>query len=89
MEEEERSLTLNDITLDYILSYVEEKGEKEIEWLNQLIDTPVPPNKKGRYRRISFMEIRKEFALRFLPEIAPKPQEKKPTMYERIKAMQK
>lgn len=80
---------LNEVTLDYILSYIEGKGAKEIEWLNQLIDTPVAPNKNGRERRISFMEIRKEFTLRYMPDLAPKAQDKKPSMYDRIKALRK
>lgn len=37
---------------------------------------------------ISFIELKKDFAEEFLPDIAPKKKEKKPTMYELIAALE-
>lgn len=39
------------------------------------------------YRPISFIQIKMEFVQTFMPEIAPKPKEKKPTMYDIINAL--
>lgn len=36
---------------------------------------------------ITFIEIKKDFVDKFMPEIAPKAKEAKPTMYEKIAAL--
>ena len=38
-------------------------------------------------RPISFIQIKTDFTRKFMPEIAPKQKEKKPTMYDIIKAL--
>ena len=45
------------------------------------------PDKNGRERKISFIEIRKEFVIKYFPKWAPKKKEKKPTMWEQIDAL--
>ena len=40
--------------------------------------------KDGKERRISFIELKLEFVKKFMPEIAPKAQSKKPSMYDLI-----
>ena len=40
-----------------------------------------------RVRKISFIELKTEFIYKFMPEIAPKRKEKKPTMYELVDAL--
>ena len=77
--------TLKEITLDYIISYCEDN--KEVDWLVEVSETPVKPNKNGVIRKISFIEIRNAFVCKFFPDLAPKAAPKKPTMYERIAAL--
>jgi len=71
-----------DIGFEFIINYC--KANKQIEWLKELKNTPVKPNKKGKERQISFIEIRNEFTKKFFPDIAPMPMEPKKTMYEMI-----
>lgn len=75
---------IKEITFDYIVDYVKEKGKADIQWLKELAAKPVPPNKNGKERKISFIEIRKEFVIKYMPDLAPQPKEKKPSMYDRI-----
>lgn len=42
---------------------------------------------KIEMRNISFIQLKLEFVKEFMPEIAPKAQDKKPTMYDLIKAL--
>jgi hypothetical protein len=75
---------IKDVTFDYIVDYVKGKGKADIQWLKEVANKPVAPDKNGKERKISFIEIRKEFVIKYLPHLAPKPKEKKPTMWERI-----
>lgn len=78
---------IKEITFDFILEYVKGQGPDAIQWLKDLKNKPVPPDKNGRERKMSFIELRKEFAIKFCPTLAPKPKEKKPTMWEQIDAL--
>ena len=78
---------IKDITFDYIVEYVKGKGTEDVQWLKELAEKPVAPDKNGKERKISFIEIRKEFVIKYIPALAPKPKEKKPTMLERIAAL--
>ena len=40
-----------------------------------------------QHRKISFIEIKTKFVEKFMPEIAPKKKEEKPTFYDRIAAL--
>ena len=77
--------SINDITVDIIIAYCQEKGE--VQWLKDCINAQVAPDKNGKNRKKSFIELRKEFVIKFMPEFAPKPAEKKPTMYDIINAL--
>lgn len=78
--------SINDITLDVIIEYCKEKGE--VDWLKACINEAVEPDKRGRNRKKSFIELRKEFAVKFMPEFAPKYETKnKPSMYDIINAL--
>jgi hypothetical protein len=63
---------------------VQSEGQGAVDWLKELAEREMPPDKNGRRRKITFIEIRQEFARRYIPEFAPKPKPKTPTMYERI-----
>jgi len=78
---------INEISIDFIINYCTAKGKADIAWLKALAAAKVAPDKNGRERRISFIEIRKEFVKKYFPSIAPAAKEKKPTMYERIAAL--
>ena len=77
--------TINDINLEVIIEYCKEKGE--INWLKNTINEEVAPDKRGRNRKKSFIELRKEFVIKFMPEFAPAGQPKKPRMYDGINAL--
>lgn len=77
---------LNDITIDYIIAYCQEK--KEVKWLKEVALAPAKPDKNGHERKTSFFEIRNAFARKFFPDLAPKAaKEKKPTMWDKIEAL--
>ena len=78
---------IKEINLAFILEYVKEQGPDAIQWLKDLKNKPVPPDKNGRERKMSFIELRKEFVIKYYPQWAPKPKEKKPTMWEQIDAL--
>ena len=75
---------LNDINMEYIISYVKSKGEKDIKWLKELNAKKVDNDKNGKARKISFIEIRNEFARKYFPDLVPKAKEKKKTMNQMI-----
>lgn len=75
---------IKEITFDFIVEYITEKGKADKQWLKELAAKPVPPNKNGKERKISFIEIRKEFAIKYFPNLIAPPHEKKPSMYDRI-----
>jgi len=78
---------IKEINLEFIIGYVKEQGPDAIQWLKELKNKPVPPDKNGRERKMSFIELRKEFAIKYFPELAPKPKEKKLSMWEQIDAL--
>ena len=61
------------------------KANNQVEWLKETASKTYS-TEKGE-RRISFIELKIEFVKKFMPEIAPKAQNKKPSMYELIKAL--
>lgn len=74
------------------MSYKDMKIEDIIDWCTKhdavdwLKETAAKTYKTedGKERRISFIELKLEFVKKFMPEIAPKAQAKKPSMYELI-----
>lgn len=74
--------SIDEVTFEYIVEYCKENSE--VDWLKETMSQPVAPDKRGRERRKSFIELRKEFTLKFMPEIAPKPAAPKKTMYDII-----
>lgn len=80
----EKPSNIKEINLEYIISYVQNEGNWAIEWLKEVVNREMPPNKKGKPRKVTFIEIRNEFVRRFMPELMPPAKEKKPSMYDRI-----
>lgn len=83
----EKPNNIKEIDLNYIIAYVVNEGKWAVEWLKELANKEMPPNKNGKPRKITFIEIRQEFVRRYMPELAPPAKEKKPSMYERINSL--
>ena len=79
---------IKEIKFPYIMEYVKEQGQDDIQWLVDLMKRDVPPDKNGKERTISFIEIRKEFVLKYMPELMPEPKPKKLTMQDYIKELE-
>jgi len=74
--------SINDITFDFIIQHVKLVGDEK--WLKAVAKQPVKPDKNGKARSISYIEIRKAFAAKYLPNLT---KEKKPTMLDIIDAL--
>jgi hypothetical protein len=74
-----------DIKVDDIINWCVKHNETE--WLKRTADKVIP-NKDGEgEHRITFIELKLEFVKKFMPEIAPESKPKRPSMYDRIKAL--
>lgn len=62
------------------------KENNQVEWLKAEINKTVT-TKDGKERAITFIELKKSFASKFMPEILPKAKAKKPTMKDLIAAL--
>ena len=74
-------MTYKDMKIGDIIEYCQKNNE--VAWLKETA-TKTYKTKDGKQRNISFIELKLEFVKKFMPEIAPKAQAKKPTMYELI-----
>lgn len=65
------------------------KANNQVEWLKSIVATTVVDEKDGVEfeRDITFIEIKKAFAKKFMPEILPVPKEKKPSMKDILAAL--
>lgn len=75
-------MTYKDMKIGDIIEYCQKNNE--VAWLKETAEK-LYTTKDGKERRISFIELKLEFVKKFMPEIAPKAQAKKPTMYDLIK----
>lgn len=76
----ERPESLKAITLDYMKSYVMEKGAEDIQWLIDTMEGEIDAkDKDGKdiKRKRSFIEIRNDFARKYFSDLAPKGTTKK------------
>ena len=64
---------IKDIDFAFIIEYVKEQGPDAIQWLKDLKNKPVKPDKNGRERKISFIELRKEFVTERTGKAYPRP----------------
>lgn len=86
-------ITLKEITnakeLDYpyIMEYVIEHGEAAMQWLLELQESKGKPDKSGKERKKSFIEIRQEFVMKYMPELIPPEKPKKATMEDGAKKL--
>ena len=61
-------------------------ANNQVDWLKAEASRKFR-NEDGTERAITFIEIKRDFAKKFMPEIMPKSKEKKPSMFEKIKAL--
>ena len=80
----ENPTTVKEIAFDYIFGYIQAKGKQDKSWLKKLCSQKVKNEKSGAERDITFIEIRNEFAKKYMPEIIPPPKKKVPTMKEKL-----
>ena len=72
------------IDADFIINWCVEHNE--ITWLKaKAAEKKI--GKDGKERAITFVEMKLDFVKKFMPELAPKAKEKKPTMFDRIAAL--
>lgn len=76
---------INDITVDLIIAYC--KQNNQVSWLKEIVKTEVPVDKNGKERKYSFMELRRDFTKKFMPDIAPSESSKKHSFYDIIDAL--
>ena len=74
-------MNYKDMKVEDIIAWCQEN--KQVDWLKETA-AKVYKNEDGKERRISFIELKLEFVKKFMPEIAPKAQAKKPSMYDLI-----
>lgn len=77
-------MNYKDMTIEDIIAWC--KDNKQVDWLKEAA-AKTYKTEDGKERRISFIELKLEFVKKFMPEIAPKAQAKKPSMYDLIKAL--
>ena len=77
-------MTYNKITLDDIIDYC--KANAQTAWLKEEAKRTFP-TEEGGTRKITFIELKRAFVLKFMPEIAPKAAPKGPSMWDRINAL--
>lgn len=74
-----------DIVSQYVIDYC--VANKEVKWLQEVANKEYV-DKNGKKQVYNFFQIRKEFVLRFMPELDGKKNEvKKPTLLDRIMAL--
>ena len=70
--------------IDDIISWCKEN--EQTAWLKKEA-TKTYPTSNGKKRKVTFIELKKAFAEKFMPEILPVAKEKKPTMFDKIAAL--
>jgi hypothetical protein len=67
------------MTFEQIVAWC--KANNQVAWLKE-IGKQTTTDEDGKVHRISFIEIKVAFVNKFMPEIAPKKKETKPSMYD-------
>lgn len=72
------------MNIDDIINWC--KANNEVEWLKKEAAKKIK-NEDGKERSITFIEIKRDFAAKFMPEIMPKAKEKTISMFDKIAAL--
>ena len=92
----EVDVTYKNITFEDILAYCQENNE--VEWLKKYAATPIAvldeeknpvldEDGNPKTRPITFIDLKLAFVDKYMKEIAPKREPKKPSMFDRIKSL--
>lgn len=73
-------MNYKDMKIEDIIAWCQ--ANKQTDWLKAQATKTF--TKDGKERKITFIELKLAFVKEFMPEIAPKAQPKKPSMYELI-----
>jgi len=79
----ERPTEVKEIKIDYICDYVAQKSQADVEWLQNFVTTKITSEETGKSRQPTFIDIRKAFVERYMPELLSKKQ----SMYTQIAAL--
>ena len=74
-------MNYKDMKIEDIIEYCQKHNK--VDWLKTAAAKTFK-TEDGKERRISFIELKLAFVKEFMPEIAPKAQAKKPSMYDLI-----
>lgn len=74
-------MNYKDMTIEDIIQWCQE--HKQVAWLKEAASKTFS-TEDGKERRISFIELKLAFVKEFMPELAPKAQPKKASMYDLI-----
>ena len=74
-------MNYKDMKIEDIINWCVANGQ--VAWL-KAESAKTYKTEDGKERRISFIELKLAFVKEFMPEIAPKAQTKKPSMYDLI-----
>ena len=74
----------NQVDYDYILDYIFDKGEKEIEWLKEILSISTGKTKNGKDKKIPYISLRNKFVEEYMPDLMPEPKQRKPNMNDRF-----
>jgi len=80
----EKPKNVKAVNFEYIVDYVKQQGNADVQWLKETATKKMPPDKNGKERKITFIELRNEFVRKYMPELMPPAKPKKPSMYEII-----
>jgi len=89
---------IKELGFDYIFEYIKAKGTDDKKWLKELASSKIvikdenekivkDENGNDKERDITFLEIRNEFAKKYMSEIVPKSKPKKPTMKKMLESL--
>lgn len=78
------SLNYKTLNIEQIVEWCKENNQ--VEWLKATAKKTYK-TKAGVEYRITFIQLKKAFAEKFMPEIMPKAQPKKPTFYDVIEGL--
>ena len=75
---------INQVSLEFIINYC--KAHKEVKWLKETAEKTIT-DKQGKVRDYPFVNLRSDFMKKFFSDKVKGKAEKKPTMYDLIKAL--
>lgn len=77
----------NQICIDFIKNYCMSKGKEDVQWLLNLMTTKITDNENKKSRKITNLEIRKQFVNKYFPSlVGNKPTDKTQAILEELQS---